>query len=108
MEALRRTLGAFGEFLPVKCSSVDLWIYNATRVVDALDPVASSALRFDDGRIMMIQRHVFREPIVSGVDAFRISGMRVSPIYVSQKVVDQWHASGLRGLEFEEVWSPAQ
>jgi hypothetical protein len=49
-----------GELLPLACAEDDLVIYNPTRVVDALDEAASTIRRFSGGKIMMIQRHVFR------------------------------------------------
>jgi hypothetical protein len=30
----------------------------------------------------------------------------VSPIFVSHRFVDRWEASGLKGLEFKQVWAP--
>ena len=106
VELLGTLLGEYGELLPLGCSDADVLIYNPIRVIDALDEGMSSVLRFSDGRIMMIKRHVFRHDIVQDVDVFKIPYLRVSPTFVSQRFIEVWEASGLKGLEFKEVWAP--
>jgi hypothetical protein len=106
VEALDTLLRQYGELLPLACSEADVLIYNPIRVIDALDEKASSVLRFSDGRIMMIKRHLFRYDIVQDVDVFKIPNLRVSPTFVSQRFIEAWEASGLKGLEFKEVWAP--
>jgi hypothetical protein len=108
IEKLEGELLKSGELLPLTCKSADVWIYNPTRVLDALNESASSVLRFEDGRIMMIQRHVFLEEVVRTADVFKIHGLRVSPTFVSHFFVDRWNAAGLTGLEFKKVWSSSQ
>lgn len=107
VEKLENELLTYGELLAAKAASEDVWIYNPRRVLDALDESEASVLRFDDGRIMMIQRYAFKEDIVRDTDIFKIPGIRVSPTFVSQAFVDRWNASGLKGLEFKKVWSPS-
>lgn len=108
VEKLENELLTYGELLPAKCASADVWIYNPTRVLDALDEAAASVLRFDDGRIMLIQRYAFKEDDVRDIDVFKIPGIRVSPTFVSQAFVDRWNGSSLKGLEFRKVWSPSR
>lgn len=103
LEALLRSCG---ELLPIACSDPDLVIFNATRVLDALDEQASGILRFSSGRIMRITRYAFRPDVTLGVDLFKIPSLRVSPTYVSQRFVERVEASGLRGLVFNRIWSP--
>lgn len=105
VEALGSLLGEYGELLPLACSEADLMIYNPTRVLDALDESASSIMRFPDGRIMLIQKHVFRSDVVGENDIFTIPTERVSPTFLSHRFVDRWKASGLKGLEFKQVWA---
>lgn len=102
---LKALLLSYGELLPVACAEPDLVIYNATRVLDALDERASGVLRFSNGRIMRITRYVFRPNIIAGVDVFKIPNLRVSPTYVSERFVERVKAAGLRGLVFNRVWS---
>ena len=102
---LEAILLSHGELLPVACSESDLVIFNATRVLDALDERASGVLRFSNGRIMRITRHAFRPDIIAGVDIFKIPNLRVSPAYVSERFVERVKAARLRGLVFSKVWS---
>lgn len=104
-EALGSFLDQHGELLPLDCSGRELSVFNPTRIIDALDHEATDAWRFDDGRIMRITRHMFREDVVRGVHMFKIPDMRVSPTFVSQDFVDAWSAANLVGLDFTEVWS---
>jgi hypothetical protein len=105
VDALGPMLREYGELLPVECWDADILMYNPTRVIDALDEEASSVIRFDDGGLIMIRRHVFRADVVADIDIFRIPNFRVSPTFVSHRFVDRWMASGLKGLEFNQVWA---
>lgn len=105
VEALGPMLREYGELLPLACPEAELMIYNPTRVLDALDDAASSVMRFSDGRIMLIQRHVFRSEVVGENDIFTIPDERVSPTFLSHRFVDRWKASGLKGIEFKQVWA---
>src|SRR5690606_34836725 len=105
VEALGSLLGEYGELLPLACSEADLMIYNPTLVLDALDESASSIMRFPDGRIMLIQKHVFRSDVVGENDIFTIPTERVSPTFLSHRFGDRWKASGLKGVEFRHVWA---
>lgn len=105
-DAMRTMLMDHGELLPLTCQGANLLIYNATRVIDALDERESDVQRFRDGRIIMIQRYVFRGDPIAGVDVFKIPSLKVSPTFVSQRFVDRWGAVGLKGLGFKKVWAP--
>jgi hypothetical protein len=94
-----------GELLPLACPDAELHMFNPTRVLDALDEQASSIERFEDGRIMLIRRHVFRPALVRGVDIFKIPNPRAGSIFVSERVVQVWTSAGLRGLTFQRLWS---
>lgn len=101
---LKPTLREYGELLPLECAGVELCVFNPTRVVDALDEEASSVMRFDDGELMGITRHVFQPDVMQGADIFKIPNLRSSSTYVSDRIVNLWNSSGLRGLEFQKVW----
>lgn len=103
--ALGPLLRRYGEMLPVSCLEADLWIYNPTNVIDALNEATSSVLRFADNRIMMIERYAFSPDVVADNDVFKIPSLRVSPTFVSHRFVDLWKASRLTGLEFKRVWA---
>jgi len=105
IDALGPMLREYGELLPLACSEEEMWIYNPTHVIDALNETSSSVLRFSNGKVMMIQRHVFRPDVVDEIDIFKLPNLRVSPTYLSQRFVERWKASGLKGLEFKQVWA---
>jgi len=102
---LEALLLSCGELLPLDCAVPDLFIYNPTRVLDALDEQASEVERLDSGAIWMIDRHVFRPEVIAGVDVFKLACLRCSPTYVSDRFVERFKAAGLRGLVFDKVWS---
>ena len=105
VEAIGETLVEHGELLPLDCSEVRLVAFNPTSVVDALDEEASSLLRFSSGRIMKINRYVFRRAVIERIPIFKIPNLRVSPTFLSEEVVELWTGAGLKGLEFKEVWA---
>lgn len=98
-------LESSGELLPLACRGVNLVVFNPTRVLAALDEASSSISRFSDGRIMRISKYVFFPEAIEGVDVFKLTNLRVSPTFVSEKFVDLWMSSRLRGLEFREISS---
>ncbi len=95
-----------GELLPLEADEDSpLFVLNVTQVLDALDEEASTIARFPStNRIMHIERYVFHTSIVRNIDIFRLP-YRVSPTYVSERFVDAVRASGLKGLEFDKIWS---
>lgn len=99
--ALRPMLDAHGELLPLATDDdVKLFALNVTTVIDALDEEKSSILRFPgSGRIMGIDKAVFRDELLGDVDIFRLPH-RASATYVSERFVDAVKTAGLEGLEF--------
>lgn len=104
IRAMRSILCEYGELLPVICKDEEVYLFNPTRVIDALDETASSIDRFSNGRIMHISEYVFLPERIRGVDIFKLP-MRASETYVQQRFVDIWNAAGLKGLEFKRVWT---
>lgn len=107
VDALRGMLETSGEVLPLATEDgTELFVLNITRVLDAVDEQHSQILRFPGSdRIMRIKSIVFREPIVRGVDIFRLPH-RASSTYVSDRFVEAVQAAGLKGLLFNRVWTP--
>ncbi len=105
--AMEAMLRKHGELLPLRCADANVVMFNPTCVLDALDEEASSVVRFGDGRIMMINQFVFRADVIGDVDLFKIPNLRVSPTFVSQRFVQLWKDSCLKGLRFERVWASA-
>lgn len=104
VDALGELLVASGEVLPLETDDgVELFVLNATRVVDALDEGRSEITRFPgSGRIMRIKSIAFKTELLRGIDIFRLPH-RASATYVSDRVVKIVAAAGLRGLEFKNA-----
>jgi hypothetical protein len=103
VQALAPILESHGELLPLDCPEAELVAFNVTKVVNALDEKSSSILRFDDGSIMYVQKHVFIPEVVEGLEIFKIAGIRASSTYVSDAFVSKWKSAKLRGLDFTRV-----
>jgi hypothetical protein len=105
IEKMKPILDTHGELLPLECPDAELWVFNPTIVLDALDEQASIVSRSNSGQIFMIDKHVFHADVVAGVDVFKVASWCKGPVFVSDRFVDLWNASGLRGLEFKKLWS---
>lgn len=103
MDALGPSLSPFGELLPVPCST-KLWLFNPTRVIDALDQDASKVVRFSSGRLMHVDSYAFRLPCVATASVFKIPDFRASPTFFSQEMVQTIQDLGITGLDFNLVW----
>lgn len=104
VELLGPFLRENGELLELACDEDTLVAFKATRVVDALSK-ESDVARFDDGSISVIFKHVFRPEGLRDVEVFKIPDIDVSPIFVTDRFVRRWRATGLTGLVFMEIWS---
>ena len=94
-----------GELLPLSCGEAKLWLFNPTVLLDALDEHASTLMRFDDGRIMYIQRPVFRPELVRDVPVFKLATLPTARMYFGGAFVDRWQKAKLKGVWFRTVWS---
>jgi Immunity protein family (Imm11) len=103
--ALGDMLSDHGELLPLSCPDTELWVFNALRLVDALDEGRSTLVRFAGGRIADIQRHVFHPDRVAGVEIFKLPQMPRGWLYLSADFVDRVQSAGLRGVGFDLVWT---
>jgi len=106
LDVMGPVLHAHGEHLPLCCAQDQLWVFNPTRVVDALDPSESVVQRFRDGQVWGVSKYAFRAREIAGIDVFKISTLAVSPTFLTGRIVGLWNRAGLRGVEFRKVWSP--
>lgn len=104
IDALAPILVKYGQLLPIKGEEV--WLFNATTVLDALDHERSRIARFDNGDILDIERHVFREERIGAAELFKLP-MRASAVYVTGSFVERVRWAGLRGVSFACVWTSA-
>lgn len=104
IDALAPTLTQYGQLVPLKGESV--WLFNVTTVLDALDKDKSGIVYFDDGDILVIERHVFKRDVIGTAEIFKLP-MRASAVYVSGSFVERVRNAGLRGVSFVPVWTSA-
>jgi hypothetical protein len=93
------------ELLPVACEGRSLWLLNVCTIVDALDLETSDVERFESGRIMDIEKHVFYPDRLQAVDVFKLENMRRGSTYLSERVVRAIEAAPLVGYGFRLVWT---
>lgn len=93
------------ELLSVACKGRSLWLLNVCTIVDALDVGRSEIVRFSDGEIMDIEKHVFYAERLHGVNVFKLENMRRGSIYLSERVVRAIEAAPLVGYGFRLVWT---
>jgi hypothetical protein len=103
-EALGHILLEYGQLLPVRGEEV--WLFNATTVLDALDHERSQIVYFEDGNILAIERYVFDEGRIGTAEVFKLP-MRASPVCVTDNFVERVRSAGLRGVSFRELWNSA-
>lgn len=104
VDALGPILLKHGQLLPVR--GPDVWLFNATTVLEALDSERSRIVYFDDGSILAIERHVFDESRIGTAEVFKLP-MRASSVYVTDHFVKRVRHAGLRGVSFKALWNSA-
>jgi hypothetical protein len=103
--ALADFLEPNGELIQIRCQKDTLFLYNVTRLVDALDEENCDVDRFDDGRIMFISRYSFFEDRLHGEVLFRLPRQRLWYPCVTDPFVLRVKEAGLKGFRFRLVWS---
>lgn len=105
-DKLGTVLEQYGELLPLLCDDGDFWVLNVTRLVDALDESNSQLMRASDtGAILMIRKHAFRPAALDQAHLFKLPQTARGLIYVTDPFVQLASTSGLKGLEFVQVWA---
>ena len=108
-EVLDEILDGNGELLPLECEEGRYFIFNVTRVVDALDEMNSEIVRFANSqRVMTIKRFGFVPAQLEGVDVFKLPQLPLAHVFVTDNFVSRSRESGLLGFRFEWLWSSDQ
>jgi hypothetical protein len=105
LHSLRDLLDGQGEALPVVCSGERYFLFNVTRVVDALDEDQTVFERFSSGKIMDIEQHVFLPDRIVGLTIFKIPQVIRMDVFVTDPFVDRVRSAGLKGFKLPLVWS---
>jgi hypothetical protein len=103
VETVGSILDDYGELLPLDCEQANLWLLNVCRIVDALDEEESDLIRFSTGRIMKIQKAVFRDKLLSDAHIFKLPQMVRGSIYLTEDVAQQIQQARLQGIGFRVV-----
>jgi hypothetical protein len=92
-----------GELLPLRIAEGAHYVYNTTRVLDALDEERSTLVRFPDGNVMRIENYEFREELVRPFPIFRIPQSRAK-VFVTDVFVERVTSARLTGFDFCPIW----
>lgn len=104
---LRTLIESRAEILPLRYSRREYYALNVLRVVDALDEESSEIERFDNGRVMAINRFSFRPDALNGETIFRIPQLQRGYTFVTDSFVERVQAHELLGFSFKKVWCSA-
>jgi hypothetical protein len=117
LDALGDLLQENGEILPLSCDEGEYYLFNTTRIVDAIDVEHTEfkpysevdpdmALLDDDPDSPTITHFAFHPEIVKSLTIFKISNKynKATPM-VTDKFVQRVQEAGLEGFEFELIWS---
>lgn len=97
-----------GEMLPVIISGEEYFLFNVTRVIDALDESRSDIVRFEGkSKILDIEGHWFIEERLGKAIIFKIPQMITSDVFVTEPFVQRVRSTGLKGFRFPLLWSVA-
>lgn len=98
-------LSQWGDLLPLECDQANLFVFRARHFVAGLDERRSEVTRFEDGRIMMINKHVFDPQAIAGLEIFKLSTMPRGSLYLTESMVLLIEAGRHEGTNFRLVWS---
>lgn len=104
VERVGHLLRASGQLLPLISVDGEFYLWNVTTVVDALDEEASAVTRFSSGRIMAVERWVFRPGDLRDVTAFKIPQLRRAYTFITDRFAREFTEAGLAGLAPHPVW----
>lgn len=94
---LNETLNKYGEFLPLIHGDENLWLFNATNVIDAIDKTKS---KFNEhGGIKL---PFFNCRSIKNEHVFKIKEDNYTSIFCSEKIKKIIETSNLKGVEFIE------
>jgi hypothetical protein len=105
VEAFGDLLKGNGEIFPLKISGDQYFLFNVTKVIEALDEFNSIVSRFRDGRVFYIDHYSFFVEKLLGLIIFKIPHTITGDVYVTDAFVERVDATRLKGFWFPLVWS---
>lgn len=94
-----------GELLPITCGGEEYFVFNVTRVIDALDEDNCELKRFDSGRIMFVESFCFFPEKLIGINLFKVPQCILQDVFVTEPFVERVKTAKLKGFKFRLVWS---
>lgn len=91
------------EVLPLICDTENLYVINIIQVLDCLNHELSQFKRFSSGRIMRVEKYVFKEGCIGTVPLFKIPEQIDNRIYASDMFKQAVEQHGLQGIVFTEI-----
>ena len=105
IEVLKNLLEPNGEILPLICDEDELYAFNLTNIIDALDHEISDIIRFRDGRIMRIENIIFKGNMKNEIEnhpIFKLPETRLGDPFVNEEFKKRVEQENLVGFEFIE------
>jgi hypothetical protein len=83
----------------------EYFLFNVTRVIDALDESKSDIVRFQGkSKILDIESHYFCEEKLARTAIFKIPQIVTMDVFVTDLFVERVQTEGLKGFRFPLVW----
>lgn len=105
LDRVASALDGDGEFLELDCVNDDepLWLFNVTRKLDVFNEDTSTLVRSpSSGRVMRVLEYQFRDDMLEGVRAFRVS--QVQTLFLTGAAVTDILVDEHVGHRFDRVW----
>lgn len=104
VNVLQPLIEPYGEFLKLAIDTQELYAFNVTKLVDALDLDKSVYETFSDGkRIMLIRKHVFKDSVIAGLPIFKLIQSPLAYVYVNEIFVAAVKNNNLTGFSLQPV-----
>lgn len=91
------------EFLPINASGEEWLLVNCLATTGEVNEKESVLYRDSGGQIFMIAKLVINDPQMASADCFTVDGSNRSYIYLTERLVDRFKRSGLKGVTFKEI-----
>ena len=105
LDVLLDLLKANGELLPLRYPRREYFAYNVTLLLPALDESASTIERVSTGRILFIDKYVFRPGVLEGVVLFTIIQRPKAFVFLTDRFVKRVKSARLTGFSFPLLWT---
>ncbi len=105
VNCLKNTLESNGELLPLKAGTEIYYAYNVTTLLNALNPIESTIIRFSTGELMDIEKYSFFAEQIINTDIFKIPQASTMDVFVTDGFVEKVKDYQLTGFIFKLVWT---